>query len=400
MSENENIKQLSHLYYEIGGELLSKPNALAQIIEGLAIPATVVFCNTPSDTDLVEVLLKKRGVAARKLIGNVPPQKVEKTMEQLKNGEISTIVITDIAAKGVDIDSFDMVVNYTAPSDADTYLARIQKDGDFKRLNKVVTLVAPLDITNFHYVRKVIEVEFKSESLPSPDQMYKAKIDRLAHLALQRHILHDEKIPPMIQAVLAHADKDAIIGMLLHNTFDFIPQLQVVAEREDNSGDDRRGGRRDDHRGDDRRRDRDGGRGQRRPYADLDDEELGAALEQGEKRKPRVFLPPLKEARMYIGSGSENGIDESALRSIVTGQTGIGGDDIRRVVVRGKYAFFDILNEKAEEHHDQLELLKDSGGKNLVVRKATVISTQRQEEAPAATDGALPAPGTQEEAAA
>lgn len=407
----QSVKNLKHIYFEIGAELLSKPNALAQIIEGRGQTA-LVFCNTPSDTDLVEVLLKKRGVAARKLIGNVPPAKLEKTLAQLKSGEVTTLVVTDIAARGIDIDDFDLAINYTAPSDADTYAHRVTKSGaELNRLKTVATLVGPLDITNFHYVKKGIEAEFTTEELPDADTILKAKIERLSSLAAQKNIGEDNKYAPLAEAVAKHKNKNAIIALLLQNTIEVLPSLQVAAEREEEPAyddddtqpnfndrgdrrdrDDRRGrrdnrrGGRDDRRGGgrDRDRDRDNGHG-RRPYADLDDEATLQAEEAQQRRKPRAMLPPLREARIYYGKGSDAGMNEDALRSLVQKESGLSAEDIKRVIIRKNYAFFDVLDEQSQAVLDKLT----SDGKELCIKKATVISTQRNEPAPEeATDSA------------
>ncbi len=403
------LSHLTHVYFEIGGELLSKPNALAQIIEGNALNAALVFCNTPSDTDLVEVLLKKRGVAARKLIGNIPPPKLEKTMSQLKEGEITTVVVTDIAARGIDIDNFDVLIHYTAPSDGDTYAHRISKSGPFNRLKKVMTLVGPLDITNFHYVKKAIPGDIALEELPSMANVQSAKVERLASLATQKGLVTDERYTAMIEDLLKNKNRNGIIALLLNNTFETIPALQLAAEREDepieededdNRGNRERGagrfqggGRGGDRRDDNRRDDSRGGErrggdrraaggddrrgGGRRPYADLDENPAGDSDDRGSRRDQRPMLPPLRESRIYIGEGQGSGMTVASLKSMVQAQAGISEEDIRRVVLRKNYAFFDVLDEKSDDVIGKLEQAKGASGESLIVRKATTISSQR-----------------------
>ncbi len=92
---------MEHIYYEVGTSLLAKPQALCDLVEYEAGSTCVVFCNSPSDADFADVILKKRGIASLKLIGYVPQIKLSKAIQQLENGEITALVLTDVAARGV-----------------------------------------------------------------------------------------------------------------------------------------------------------------------------------------------------------------------------------------------------------------------------------------------------------
>ena len=103
--------------------------------------------------------------------------------------------------------------------------------------------------------------------------------------------------------------------------------------------------------------------------------------EEANKRKfQRVNLPPLKEARIYFGQGTSHGVSEKSLRDLVEEQSGLTKEDVKRVIVRKGYSFFDVLDEQSDGVLDKLAALESKSGGQLVVKKATVISTQRSEQ--------------------
>jgi ATP-dependent RNA helicase DeaD len=395
-----NKHNVSHVYYEVGSELLAKPTALTQLIEGSDAKTTIVFCNSASDTDLVEVLLKKRGVAAQKLIGSVSPEKIAKTVEQLQHGEITTIVATDASAKNIPIDSFNLLISYASPTDGDTYKNRYASTDELSNLTTIATLVSPNDAANFEIVQQALEGKIVKADLPTADTLQKAKLNRLKAQA-QTKIGAEEKYKALIEAILGDKDKGAVIGYLLSNTLEVLPALQSSQARDEDQYDDeddvqpnfngsshdrggnRYGGGRGDRRGGDRgdrggrggRGDRNNRGGRRQGFHDApeDSEASLQAKEAMARNKKRAFTPPLKEARIYLGKGSAAGISESKIKQMVQEQASLAESDVRRVIVRKNYAFFDVLESQADD------LISKMDGASLMAKKATVISTQIRE---------------------
>lgn len=246
-----------HYFIEVGGDILSKPSSLSDLLEQQGFPTAVVFCNTPSDTDLLEVLLRKRGIAATKLIGYVPPQKLERTLERLKAKELTTVVVTDIAARNLNLGDFDLVVNYSIQNDGEVYLQRAglslgsaaetTAGGDDRPLRaparKVISLLNPLDIANFHFMKKAANVEFTKLDPPSKADILGARVNNLSRKATASPIGNDESYRAMAQQVLAHPQKESVLAFLLHNSLEVVPQLssdleKAIAERDALSLDD------------------------------------------------------------------------------------------------------------------------------------------------------------------
>ena len=173
------LPSVSHHYCEVGGDIMSKPNALCDLIETMRPTSAIIFCNTKSDTQLVEVLLRRRGFDARRLNSDLTQSQRNRVMQKIKQRELKFLVATDIAARGIDIEQIDTVINYAIHDQPESYLHRTGRTGRAGRSGKAISLVGPRDFGSFHYVRKIVNVEFENIPLPSDEEIAEA---RLAHL--------------------------------------------------------------------------------------------------------------------------------------------------------------------------------------------------------------------------
>ena len=95
--------EIDHIFYELGSDLMAKPAALSDIIETRRPSSAIIFCNTKSDTALVEALLRRRGFDARRLNSDLTQVQRQRVMRKIKDGELQFLIATDIAARGIDL---------------------------------------------------------------------------------------------------------------------------------------------------------------------------------------------------------------------------------------------------------------------------------------------------------
>ncbi|EPJ51894.1 MAG: ATP-dependent RNA helicase RhlB [Osedax symbiont Rs2] len=93
------------------------------------IERVIVFCNRRHQTRELAEKLKRDGVRAALMSGEIPQNKRVKTLEDFKSGKIQVMVATDVAGRGIHIDGVSHVVNYHLPEDADDYVHRIGRTG-------------------------------------------------------------------------------------------------------------------------------------------------------------------------------------------------------------------------------------------------------------------------------
>ena len=110
-------------------EKKDKYKLLRNFIVQNKIERVIVFCNRRHQTRELAEKLKRDGVRAALMSGEIPQNKRVKTLEDFKSGKIQVMVATDVAGRGIHIDGVSHVVNYHLPEDADDYVHRIGRTG-------------------------------------------------------------------------------------------------------------------------------------------------------------------------------------------------------------------------------------------------------------------------------
>lgn len=91
--------------------------------------SVIVFANRRDQVRKLHERLRKSGVSAGILSGEVPQNKRTRTLEMFKNGDIKVLVATDVAGRGIHVDGVSHVVNYNLPEDPEDYVHRIGRTG-------------------------------------------------------------------------------------------------------------------------------------------------------------------------------------------------------------------------------------------------------------------------------
>jgi superfamily II DNA/RNA helicase len=110
---------------------------------GAADDLALVFVRTRRGADRLARQLEKRGVRVAALHGDMSQGARERALDRFETGKVSTLVATDVAARGLDLDRITHVVNYDPPADPDGYVHRVGRTGRAGRAGTGVTLVLP-----------------------------------------------------------------------------------------------------------------------------------------------------------------------------------------------------------------------------------------------------------------
>ncbi len=128
-------------YWLVDG--LHKLDALTRILEVEPFDAMLVFARTKLATTELAGKLEARGFAAAALNGDMVQAQRERTVAQLKAGQIDIVVATDVAARGIDVERIGHVVNFDMPYDVESYIHRIGRTGRAGRSGEAILFVAP-----------------------------------------------------------------------------------------------------------------------------------------------------------------------------------------------------------------------------------------------------------------
>ena len=106
-------------------EKASKPALLAEVLKAEPIDRVLVFTRTKHGADKVVRTLAKAGLAAEAIHGNKSQSQRERVLSAFRSGALRTLIATDIAARGIDVDGVSHVVNYDLPNIPESYVHRI-----------------------------------------------------------------------------------------------------------------------------------------------------------------------------------------------------------------------------------------------------------------------------------
>jgi superfamily II DNA/RNA helicase len=132
----ETVGTMHHLF--LGVHHMDKARVVAAISSGAA--RTVVFCDTKRLCDKVEQALVDLGVRAAAIHGDLPQAARERALGRFARGELSVLVATDVAARGIDVDDIGVVVHYEPVMDQKAYLHRSGRTARAGRDGWAVTL--------------------------------------------------------------------------------------------------------------------------------------------------------------------------------------------------------------------------------------------------------------------
>ncbi len=115
--------------YVIATEQDRKTDHLLYLLDADVYQRIMIFCNTKFMTDKLTSRLCKEGYDARCLHGDIPQAKRNVVMNDFKRGKFPILVSTDVAARGIDVDDVEAVINYDLPNENEYYLHRIGRTG-------------------------------------------------------------------------------------------------------------------------------------------------------------------------------------------------------------------------------------------------------------------------------
>jgi superfamily II DNA/RNA helicase len=162
---SENITQKVYLV-----EQHDKHALLAQLLRGSCAAQALVFTKTKLTASRLTRQLQKEGVAADEIHGDKSQLERMQALDAFKQGKVTVLIATDVAARGLDIDSLPMVINYEIPHAAEDYVHRIGRTGRAGALGTAISLVSPEEEKYLLEIEKLIGREIQKEraEMPAP----------------------------------------------------------------------------------------------------------------------------------------------------------------------------------------------------------------------------------------
>ena len=139
-----------------GGAQKEKRDALRDLIRQENVKNALVFCNRKRDVGVVHRSLSRHGFSVGQLHGDMQQSLRTETLENFRNGMMSILVCSDVAARGLDIVNMSHVFNFDVPSHAEDYVHRIGRTGRAGRAGRAFTFATGEDTRYLAAITKLI----------------------------------------------------------------------------------------------------------------------------------------------------------------------------------------------------------------------------------------------------
>ena len=163
-----------------------KVDALTRFLQVTEGDAAIVFVRTKEACDQVGGDLIARGLSAAVMNGDVPQKEREKIIERLRDGRLDVLVATDVAARGLDVDRIDLVVNFDAPGEPEAYVHRIGRTGRAGRTGTALTFFTPREMSRLRAIERATRGTLEQITPPSPDEVAAHKAAVVLRKAVER----------------------------------------------------------------------------------------------------------------------------------------------------------------------------------------------------------------------
>jgi len=315
-----------------------KVDALTRILQVAEGDATIVFVRTKDACDQVGADLIARGLSAAAMNGDVPQKERERIIERLRDGRLDVLVATDVAARGLDVERVDLVVNFDAPGEPESYVHRIGRTGRAGRAGNALTFFTPREIGRLRAIERATRNTLEQITPPTAADVAVHKAAKVLDNAVER--LGGGSLAHYRQAVATFlAEQDLTAGELAAT-------LLALAAGDDGSEPERRSApasfatERDE-------------RGPSRPGGRFDRE--SSAAERGGRRRDPIG------PRYRVAVGHTHGVRPGGIVGAITAEGGLNGKDLGRIDIYDTFSTVEIAGRLSPAAFGRISAAKVSG---------------------------------------
>ncbi|MEW6990216.1 ATP-dependent RNA helicase DbpA [Colwelliaceae bacterium 6441] len=142
-----------------------RADAVKQLLMAHQPESAVVFCNTKIETQALNDTLKNAGFSCAALNGDLEQRDRDQTLICFANKSVHVLVATDVAARGLDVDNLDMVINYQLAHDPEIHVHRIGRTGRAGSKGIACTLVSHKEAHKMIKLEEYLDISITTENL-------------------------------------------------------------------------------------------------------------------------------------------------------------------------------------------------------------------------------------------
>lgn len=309
------VSTVKQYYFEVKQN--NRFESLCRVLDYDEPKSAIIFCKTKKGVDELVEKLQVRGYNVEGMHGDMTQDHRMNTLRKFKEVKLEYLVATDVAARGIDVDSVTHVINYDLPQDSDSYVHRIGRTGRANREGTAYSFVTSREYKMLKQIERATKGKIQRKELPTMDDIFLSKYKSIVKRVEETLEKDDyKKFVPLVNELDEKHDLADIASALLYMTY----AKEISYEYTENS----------------------------------------IASNSGD------------QTRIFINLGKKDKLSPKKLISFFKDTARLKGNEIGHVDILDKFSFFDISKEGADR------IFKFSEGKRFCGRRVNLEVAKRK----------------------
>ena len=176
--KNAASANINHEYYLVAGR--ERYNALKRLSDTHPDIYSIVFCRTKRDTQRVAEKLIEDGYNAGALHGDLSQNQRDLVMKAFRAQQIRTLVATDVAARGIDVDNISHVIHYQLPDEIETYTHRSGRTGRASSTGTSMIILTKGELGKIRTLERIINAKISAQEIPDVSAILSKQLHHFA----------------------------------------------------------------------------------------------------------------------------------------------------------------------------------------------------------------------------
>ena len=337
-TKNEGSKNVNHVAYIVHAK--DKYLALKRVVDFYPQIYGIVFCRTRKETQEIADKLIQDGYSADSLHGELSQAQRDLVMQKFRQRHLQLLVATDVAARGLDVDSLTHVINYGLPDDIESYTHRSGRTGRAGKTGISIAIINLREKGKMREIERIIKKKFEVSELPTGKEICEQQLIKVID-DIEKVKVSEEEIETFLPGVYRKLDwlsKEDLIKRVVSLEFNrFLDYYKNAPEIEQPKTNDKKAETKESRKG--------------------DKEKVGRKAEKG-------------YTRLFLNLGKTDGFYTNQIIDLVNRNLKKERIQIGRIDLMQNFSFFEVIQEQAPQVLKALNKVVLSGGRKVCVEIA------------------------------
>lgn len=210
------VEAIKQYYYEVS--LQSKMDLLIRVLDYYQFKSVIIFSNTKAGVDEIVTNLQKNNYIVDGLHGDLKQMNRDRVMNSFRAGNIQILVATDVAARGIDVNDVEAIINYDLPQEDEIYVHRIGRTGRAGKKGMSLSFITKRGHKRLEEIMRYTKSIIEKKEIPSTTEIRKKYVNNVYNQIVEK-INSEEK-----------RNYSYLVNKLLQDNYDVMDILNALFE--------------------------------------------------------------------------------------------------------------------------------------------------------------------------